>query len=288
MVTIRVPATTANLGPGFDSFGCALSLFNTYTFEPDDQLTVTGCPEIYRNEQNLTVVAFKEALKALGEAWSGLRLHIQSEIPVSRGLGSSAAMIVAGARGANALFGNRLSEEALFALCTRLEGHPDNVAPALFYGMTASLMEGDTPLMVRYSLHPSLHFVALIPDFPLSTKKARSVLPDQVPRADAIFNASRTGLLPRALELGDARLIRAALQDRLHEPYRRALITDIDFVERAAREAGAISFCISGAGPTCLCLTKDPAFALRLSTLLRTPNSHWEIRELSVVTSVPL
>ena len=215
----RQPATTANLGPGFDSFGCALSLYNTYTFSFCDHLEIQGCPSAYCNEENLTVVAFKKVLEALGEPWHGLKMSVQAEIPVSRGLGSSAAMIVAGAAGANMLYGSRLPAEALFAICTALEGHPDNVAPALFGGLTVSLMDHNRPLTVNYPIHPSLRFVALIPDFTLRTQKARSVLPDQVPRQDAVFNASRTGFLPRALELGDERLICAALQDRLHEPY---------------------------------------------------------------------
>ena len=283
MVTLRVPATTANLGPGFDSFGCALSLYNTYTFSLCDHLEIQGCPPAYCNEENLTVVAFKKVLEALGEPWHGLKMSVQAEIPVSRGLGSSAAMIVAGAAGANMLYGSRLPAEALFAICTALEGHPDNVAPALFGGLTVSLMDHNRPLTVNYPIHPSLRFVALIPDFTLRTQKARSVLPDQVPRQDAVFNASRTGFLPRALELGDERLICAALQDRLHEPYRRSLITDIDFIEQTAKKAGALTFCISGAGPTCLCLTKYPGFAAGLGDQIKAPQSSWEVRELSVV-----
>lgn len=282
MVKLRVPASTANLGPGFDSFGCALSLYNEYTFEKSDHLEITGCPLEFRNEQNLTVVVFKKVLEAMGEPFTGLKLEINAHIPVSSGLGSSAAMIVAGAKGANALYGSRLSDQELFELCTAVEGHPDNIAPAYFGGMTVSVMEQGKPLTVKFPVHPELRFIAMIPDFPLSTKMARSVLPKTVSREDAIFNESHAGLLTIALEKGDEKLIRAAMQDKLHQPYRRSLITDIDAVKKAAMDAGAISFCISGAGPTCLCLTKDPTLADRLKNNLSTPNSSWKILELTV------
>lgn len=282
MVKLRVPASTANLGPGFDSFGCALSLYNEYTFEKSDRLEITGCPEEFCNEQNLTVAVFKKALVAMGEPFTGLKLHMETHIPVSSGLGSSAAMIVAGAKGANALYGSRLSDQELFELCTSVEGHPDNIAPAFFGGMTVSVMEQSKPLTVKFPVHPELRFIAMIPDFPLSTKMARSVLPQTVSREDAIFNESHAGLLTIALENGDEKLIRTAMQDKLHQPYRRSLIKDIDAVEKAAMEAGAISFCISGAGPTCLCLTKDPTLADRLRNSLATPNSHWTVLDLTI------
>ncbi|MBQ8894936.1 MAG: homoserine kinase [Clostridia bacterium] len=282
MVKLRVPASTANLGPGFDSFGCALSLYNEYTFEKCDHLEITGCPVEYCNERNLTVVAIKKTLQAMDQPWEGLKMEVDAHIPVSSGLGSSAAMIVAGAKGANALYGNPLSDQQLFELCTEMEGHPDNIAPAFFGGMTVSVMEQGKPLTVRFPVHPELRFLVLIPDFSLSTKMARSVLPQTISRADAIFNESHAGLLTIALERGDEALIRAAMQDRLHQPYRRSLIKDIDAVEKAAMEAGAISFCISGAGPTCLCLTKDPTLAGRLQDHLSTPNSRWKVLDLQI------
>ncbi len=288
MVTIRVPASTANIGPGFDSFGCALALYNEYTFERADHLEIIGCPPEFCNEDNLVIVAFKRALAAMNEPWTGLRLTVNSGIPFCRGLGSSAAVIVGGIRGANALYGNKLSTAEMLEIATELEGHPDNVAPALLGGFVVSLMDGTKPLWVQRPIHPELRFIALIPDFPLSTSKARSVLPPQIPRDDAVFNVAHAGILPYALESGNEELIRAALQDRLHEPYRRSLITDIEVVEQIAREQGALSFCISGAGPTCLCLTRDPEFIHRLRINLKTPNSQWEIRELPIAPPISL
>ncbi len=288
MVTFRIPASTANIGPGFDSFGCALALYNEYTFERADRLEIIGCPPEFANEDHLTVVAFKRALKEINEPWTGLKLTIQSHIPFSRGLGSSAAVIVAGIRGANALYGHKLSIQKMLELATELEGHPDNVAPALLGGFVVSMMDHGKPLWVQRPIHLALRFVALIPDFPLSTSKARSVLPPQIPRDDAVFNIAHAGILPYALESGDEALIRAALQDRLHEPYRRSLITDIEIVEKTAREQGALSFCISGAGPTCLCLTRDPEFIHRMRAHLNPPNSKWEIQELPIAPPVTL
>jgi len=282
MVKIRVPASSANLGPGFDSFGIALSLYNDYTFELADHLEIIGCPPQYSDERNLSVIAFKATLKVLGQPYTGVKMTVDAQIPFCSGLGSSAATIVAGAKGANALYGNPLTNDQLLKICNDIEGHPDNVAPAIYGGMTVSVVQNGIPYCVQYPVHPDLRFVVMTPDFPLATKESRRVLPQMVSRQDAIYNLSHAGLLPKALELGDERLIRLAIQDRLHEPFRRPLITDLTLVEKAATDLGAIAFCISGAGPTCLCITKDPTLAQKLAQELRTPHSNWEIRELSV------
>lgn len=282
MVNIRIPASTANLGPGFDSFGCALGLYNNYTFELADHLEIIGCPPEYSDDRNLSIIAFKATLKVLGEPYTGVKMTVDAHIPFCSGLGSSAATIVAGAKGANALYGNRLTNDQLLKICNDIEGHPDNVAPAIYGGMTVSVVQNGIPYCVQYPVHPDLRFVIMTPDFPLATKESRRVLPQMVSRQDAIYNLSHAGLLPKALELGDERLIRLAIQDRLHEPFRRPLITDLPLVEKAAMDLGAIAFCISGAGPTCLCLTKDPQFAEKLKKELHTPHSNWTIQELSV------
>ena len=204
MVTVRVPATTANLGPGFDTLGLALALYNTLTFEELPQgLFFEGVEPEYATVENLAVVSYKAVLSKLGLPMPGLRISIQAEIPICRGLGSSAALIAAGAAGANANHGSPLSRAELLAVCNDIEGHPDNLAPAIFGGLVASFVENERPYIARYSLHKSLHCTALIPDFQLSTHLARSVLPKQVPYGDAIFNVSRTAVLLRALEEPD-------------------------------------------------------------------------------------
>ncbi len=284
-VTVRVPATSANLGPGFDSFGCALALYNTYTFELiSGGLEIFGCDEEYRNRDNLSIVAYRYAMDALGLPSEPLRLDIDANIPVCRGLGSSSAMIIGGVMAANALHGNPLSKEEMLRLCTVVEGHPDNLAPALFGGMTASLMREGKPVTARFPLSEKLRFFALIPDFPLSTQLARSVLPQRVPFADAVFNISHAALLLRALETADAEMISFALDDRLHQPYRKGLITGFEDAERVAKECGVTAFCISGAGPTCLCIATDDGVGECLRKHLPEVCPSWQVLSLRVDT----
>jgi len=281
-VSVRVPATTANLAAGFDSMGCALQLYNTLTFTPAETLSFSGCEEVYCSEENLAYQAYARVISALGLEKEYVHIDISSEIPVSRGLGSSAALLAAGAVAANALHGSPLSREELLAICTELEGHPDNVAPALLGGLTASFMNGSDVISVSYAVHPELRFVALIPDFPLSTHAARSALPPFVPYEDAVFNTAHAAVLPKAMERGDEALLAAALQDRLHQPYRRHLIHEYGAVEALAAELGCRAFCISGAGPTLLALTKDPSFAKKMSKGVQSLSCTWQVRELPV------
>ena len=256
-VTIRVPATTANLGPGFDAFGCALSLYTDVTFEETDcGLEITGCDEAYTGPDNLAYVSYCAVLASMNEEVRGVKNHSDANIPFCRGLGSSAALLVAGAMGANVLRGNKLSTQGLLNITNAMEGHPDNLAPAFFGGLTASMVDTGLPVCVNFPLHPDWEFVALIPDFDLPTTLARSVLPGQVSRADAIYNVSHGALVLKALELGDEKLLRTAMQDRLHQNYRKKLIPDYETIEALVRTTGA-GFCLSGAGPTLLCITRS-------------------------------
>lgn len=282
-VTVRVPASTANLGPGFDSFGCGLGLYNELTFEEKDAgLTFSGCDPRYANDRNLAFVAYRAAMSELDLPMGGLHIHISGNIPVSRGLGSSAALLAGGAMAASALHGGRLDKERLLNITTRIEGHPDNLAPAIFGGLTASLMEDGVPLAMQFPLSPEWQFVALIPDFELSTKMARAVLPKSVPHRDAVYNVSHAALVLKALELGAEDLLRKAMGDRLHQPYRKGLIANYDEVQRAARYCGAAGFCISGAGPTLLCLSTKPGLAERLEAELGDLAQHWQVLPLRV------
>jgi len=213
-VTIRVPATTANLGPGFDAFGCALGLYTDVTFEETDGgLLITGCPEEFTGPDNLVYESYCAVLNTMSEEIRGVRIHIDAHIPICRGLGSSAALLVAGAMGANILRGSKLSTQGLLNITNAMEGHPDNMAPAFLGGLTASMVDGGLPVCVNFPLHPEWEFVALIPEFDLPTSLARSVLPEQVSRADAIYNVSHGALVLKALELGDEKLLRHSMQD---------------------------------------------------------------------------
>lgn len=282
-VTIRVPATTANLGPGFDAFGCALSLYTDVTFEETERgLEITGCDEAFQGPDNLAYLAYCAVLSSLNEEIRGVKIHIDAHIPICRGLGSSAALLVAGAMGANVLRGNKLSTQGLLNITNTMEGHPDNLAPAFRGGLTASMVEGGLPVTVSFPLHPDWKFLALVPDFNLSTSLARSVLPEQVSRGDAIYNIAHGALVLKALELGDETLLRTAMQDRLHQNYRKHLIPDFEKIAALVRTNGA-AFCLSGAGPTLLCITRDPSLREKLEKKLPAiTENHWELLPLHI------
>ena len=282
-VTIRVPATTANLGPGFDAFGCALSLYTDVTFEETDfGLEITGCDEAYTGPDNLAYVSYCAALATMSEELRGVKIHIDANIPICRGLGSSAALLVAGAMGANVLRGNKLSTQGLLNITNAMEGHPDNLAPAFLGGLTASMVDNGLPVCVNFPLHPDWQFLALVPDFNLSTAKARAVLPQQVSRADAIYNVSHGALVLKALELGDEKLLRTAMQDRIHQNYRKTLITDYEQIEGLVRTSGA-AFCLSGAGPTLLCITQNDRLEEILAKKLDSvTTAKWEMLPLHI------
>ena len=282
-VTIRVPATTANLGPGFDAFGCALSLYTDVTFEETDSgLEITGCDEAYTGPDNLAYTAYCAVLASLNEEIRGIKIHIDAHIPICRGLGSSAALLVAGAIGANVLRGNKLSTQGLLNITNAMEGHPDNLAPAFFGGLTASMVDNGLPVTVNFPLHPDWEFLALVPDFNLSTPLARSVLPTQIPRADAVYNVSHGAMVLKALELGDEKLLRNGMQDRIHQNYRKSLIRDYEKIEALVRTTGA-AFCLSGAGPTLLCITRQRDLQKKLSKKLHDiTEANWEMMPLHI------
>ena len=282
-VTIRVPATTANLGPGFDAFGCALSLYTDVTFEETEYgLEITGCDEEFTGPDNLAYVSYCAALATMSEELRGIKIHIDSQIPVCRGLGSSAALLVAGAMGANVLRGNKLSTQGLLNITNAMEGHPDNLAPAFFGGLTASMVDNGLPVCVNFPLHPDWEFLALVPDFTLPTTVARQALPTEYDRADAVYNIAHGALVLKALELGDEKLLRNAMQDRIHQPYRKKMIRDYDKIESLIRTTGA-AFCLSGAGPTLLCITRNPGLEEKLAKKLHDiTEANWQMLPLHV------
>lgn len=272
-VTIRVPGSSANLGPGFDCMGIAWNIYNEVTFTLTEKpgLVVTGCENQYANEYNLANVAFVEVIKQTGRKFGrrGLRIEFgETQIPVSRGLGSSAALIDAGVLAANELLEAGLTENELFAIATNLEGHPDNIAPAMFGGLTAGVMDNGKAIYAHYDVTDKLHFAVMIPSFELSTQLARTVLPKAVTLQDAIFNLSRTALLIRALETGDAELLGVALKDQIHQQYRAHLINDYYAMKHIAEQAGCTGFCISGAGPTLLAFSDNSTVAERIKNAL--------------------
>ena len=281
-VTVRVPATTANLGVGFDTLGCALRLYNTLSFTLSDKLSFSGCDAEYQTPDNLAYQGFAALYTHMGLPAPGVHIDIAADIPVCRGLGSSAAMIAAGALAANRLGHFDLDTATLLSIVTPIEGHPDNLAPALFGGLTASMVDNGLPITVNFPLHPDWEFLALVPDFDLPTPLARSVLPNQIPRADAVYNVSHGAMVLKALELGDEKLLRNAMQDRIHQGYRKSLIQDYDKIEALVRTTGA-AFCLSGAGPTLLCITRQPGLQEKLAKKIDSiTEANWQMLPLHI------
>jgi homoserine kinase len=263
--TIQVPATSANLGSGFDTLGVAVSLYNRFHFlvqstgpsrseafgEGADSLNQCG-------GSCLVLQAAQQAAERIGQALPPLMVYIESHIPVQRGLGSSASAVVAGVVAADVLLSANLSADRLLWIAAEMEGHADNVAPALRGGFQAAIYENTTAVSARLPVPEpcwdSLRLVVCVPERRMSTGSARAALPDFVPHKDAAFNVGRASLLTAALCSGQMDLLRLALQDRLHQPYRRTLLPGFDTVIAAAEATGAYGACLSGSGSTMLAL----------------------------------
>lgn len=269
LVTVRAPASTSNLGPGFDCLGLALSLYSVFTFEPSGELIVEGCPEEFRNEDNLVLQGFRAVYKAADEAAPTVRLAISANVPVARGLGSSSTCIAAGAAAANTFLGGRFSKEELFEICAEFEGHPDNAAPCVLGGLTASFASEGRFHTVPLSIHPDWKFAVVIPDYEVKTSEARKAMPKEITVKDSVFTTSHCVALVSALASGDEALIRAACEDRLHEPCRKKLIPDYDAVRDLALKAGAACFFISGSGSTLIAMSKNTDTLLAFEAAVR-------------------
>lgn len=256
-VSLRVPATSANCGSGFDTLGLACTLYNDLTYEITNtrgfQLEVTGEGSEYLRPfgRNLAFSGFLRVWNAVtNKRRIGLKVTMHNRIPMSRGLGSSSSAIVAGLFAANCLCDNYYSKDELLGMATEIEGHPDNVAPAIYGGFTISYMDNDKAHSLRLLPAKPLKFVAVVPDRRLQTYVARQAIPASVPHKDAVFNASRSALLVGALLSGNYEYIGHGLEDKLHQPYRAHLIPGLADVFDAAKAAGAYNAIISGAGST--------------------------------------
>lgn len=269
-VTVTVPATTANIGPGFDCLGAALTLYNRFSFTAIEappgtvEIQVEGreCARVATNSNNLAYTAFAYLFQQRSSPVPAVSIQIDLGVPLARGLGSSSTAIVGGLLGANVLAQYPLDQSDLMAMAIAMEGHPDNVVPALVGG--CQLAAGDAQnawILCDIPWHADVVPVVAVPDFELSTKAARQVLPDRYSRTDAIFNTAHLGLLQRGLATANDSWLRAALADRIHQPYRKTLIPGYDQVHQAAIEAGAHGLVISGAGPTLLALANRSSAA---------------------------
>ena len=251
-VKILVPATSANVGAGFDALGLALSLHNTVTMEEWDKLDIMASDGslVPTGTSNLIYRSAKAVYEQLGKPIKGLRIRQENPIPMARGLGSSSACIVAGIFGAKALLGNPLTKRQMLTLAASIEGHPDNVAPAMLGGFVSSVFDEGQVFTARKEINEELAFAAFIPNFKLLTEKARAALPKTVDRRDAVYNLSRAALATAAFCDGDYELLRVATKDALHQQYRLPLIPGGERVFEIAWDLGAYAVYISGAGPT--------------------------------------
>ena len=257
MIKVKIPATSANLGPGFDSFGLALDWYNEVWLAEADVLKITafghGADRLPLDETNVVYRALVRLVQHLGKPMPPVQLRIVNHFPLERGLGSSAAAIVGGLVAANRFFGDTLTQLELLQLAMELEGHPDNVAPALMGGFTIALTDHSKPIVLRLTM-PPLTVVLVIPDRPLETKAAREVLPSTYAREDVIFNLQRASLLVGAVATAQLNLLAIAAQDRLHQPYRAQLLPGMEDALQAGLEQGAYFTALSGSGSTLLAL----------------------------------
>jgi len=259
-VRVTVPASTANLGPGFDALGMAFQLYATIEMKMAEKTEVhlSGAElgALTADKQNLLYQVAAQLFERAGLAVPELSIQAQSDIPLTRGLGSSAAAIVGALVAANQLAGAPFNRDELFAMASQMEGHPDNVGAAMFGGIVVSAMPEDPhqPVpYVRFDPPPDLRVMVVIPDFWLATEKARQVLPEVYSRRDVIYNVGHSSLLVAALCHGRLDLLAQAMRDRMHQPYRASLVPGLtDILEEAYRH-GALGAALSGAGPTILC-----------------------------------
>ncbi len=253
---VRVPATSANLGPGFDALGLALALYNEVILAPAATVAVTvegeGADRLDRGATNVVIRGVRAVYERVGRPFAGVRASCVNHIPTGRGLGSSAAAWLAGIVGANALLGEPLDRPAVLTLAATKEGHPDNVAAALLGGLTVACWSDGRVVAVSLPVPPEISWVALIPELEGLTAEARAVLPTSVLRADAVFNLQRVGLFLGGLQAHRPDLLAVAMDDRLHQPYRRRLFPWMEAVTIAAQQAGAVGCVLSGAGPSLL------------------------------------
>ena len=257
-IKVSVPATSANIGSGFDALGLAVTLYNTVTFEESDHLDISAADgtRIPRGESNLVYRSAKGLFDKVGKTMPPLKLVQTNAIPMARGLGSSSACIIAGLLGANRMLGDVLNTQELLTLATSIEGHPDNVAPALLGGLTSSVFEDGVVYSVKRDVDESLCFAAIVPDYKLLTEAARAALPKEVTHKDAVYNLSRAALIPAAFCEGRHDLLAIATEDKLHQPYRMPLMPGSKEVFDMARLCGAKAVYVSGAGSTVMAVAE--------------------------------
>jgi homoserine kinase len=276
-ITIRVPATTANLGPGFDTLGIALQLYNHVRLSPNGSSAmclVSAIDEANRSGATAMIdAAADQFFKHCSTPLFGCDVSLAGDIPAARGLGSSVTVRLGVVAGLNALTSTKLSRQRLLDIVTTLEGHPDNAAPATFGGFTVAGRVEDAVRCIAFPVPSTARFVALIPRFEVKTSEARTLVPDSLSRVDTVHNLNRAALITAAFASGNLEALRGLFEDRIHQPYRRKLIPQLNAVIRAGEGAGAIGGWLSGSGSTIVCLTQRHPRQVAQAMQLELPNS---------------
>lgn len=287
VIRVAAPATSANLGPGYDCLGLALDLWNTLEVEPLPsgaaprvEVSGEGAGELDAGRDNLVYRAIEFLYAEAGRTPPPLRVRCHNEIPLSRGLGSSAAAAAAGLLAANLLCGRPFTPGELLEMAATLEGHPDNAAAAVLGGLQLVVTDGDTLYTAPVPVPPEINAVLFIPEARIATAAARAVLPEAVPLADAVHNAARAALLVAALSGNHPEYLSLATQDRLHQPYRRPLFPPLKLLLQAARDAGALGAFLSGSGSTTLALTagREMTVAYEMAEAARQCNTPGQLK----------
>lgn len=284
MLKIKVPASTANMGPGFDVLALSFKLYNEFIFEDSKELIINTPNKRYNNKNNLVYRTLVQILEEKGIEAPALKLTMTNEIPISRGLGSSATCILAGVIAANRYLKKKMTTEEIYLKAVAIEGHCDNISSQFFGGLTLSMREEDRIFYRKANIPSGLLCTALIPDFTLSTKKARAVLPETVSLTDATYNLSHAMLFVESLKNGQFKDLKYFLKDKLHEPYRSSLIPNFDRIIQKAYDLGAYGAFLSGAGPTIMILRKNEenSFKKNIQNYLHTLEDQWKAVDLSI------
>lgn len=287
MIKIQIPATSANLGAGFDALGLALSYYNYVNMEEADGVNIVSLDGTYvpDDESNLVYATAKTLYQICGKPFHGLHIEQINNIPMARGMGSSSACIIAGLVGANRLMGDPLTLDELVNLSAQIEGHPDNTAPALLGGIVTAVFDGKSVHWVKQEVFTTLKFIVAVPDFELKTEQARACLPKEISHRDAVYNLSRAALFSASLLTGKYENLRTAVDDKLHQPYRMELIPHAAEVFDTAYSLGAYAAYISGAGPSIMMIVdaENCFFAGKLRFALdRAGLSAWQVHELHI------
>lgn len=290
-MTVKVPATSGNIGPGFDVLGLALDYYNELRVKvigvdaskPLIHIYGEGENSLPRDSKNLVFQVIKKVFVKAKKALPQLEIYCGNQIPLTRGMGSSSAAILSGLLAGNSLAGDVFSKEEILTMATEIEGHPDNVAPALYGGVRASAVYENKVFSAAWPV-PSLQVVVVIPSFELSTKKARAVLPKEVPMKDAIANLSAVSLMSVAFQ-GQPNLLKYILNDRWHEPYRAKLIPGFYSVKKAALKAGAYGVTLSGAGPTMLAFVR-PGLGKKVGHAMEKSFARFKVNSTALTLSI--